>query len=264
MKSPTAVSENFLDRTPGGLIAFWGLCLAVGGLSALVAAFTTATDGTVATGWHGGFATLFAVLLLPLPFLTLPQLRAQGHVRLGRVAPRSAWLRELDDHRRMLLLNWALAALPLLLLRLLARPAGETWLATGLTALWPAALLAGLMGMSLLAAAAWAGLMSWPWGLAATVALMGLVVPGADGLPGPHRTLSGHASTRPGRPCSTASACSCCWPPPLRWPATWCTAGWRRARPPATLARAPCKGWCGAGTGSRNAGATSTAAPMRA
>ena len=183
MKSPTAVSGGFLDCTPGGLIAFWGLCLAVGGLSVLVAAFTAATDGAVATGWHGGFATLFAVLLLPMPFLTLPQLRAQGHVRLGRVAPRSAWLRELDDHRRMLLLSWALAALPLLLLRLLARPAGETWLATGLTALWPAALLAGLMGMSLLAAAAWAGLMSWPWGLAATVALMGLVVPGADGLP---------------------------------------------------------------------------------
>lgn len=174
---------SFFGRAPGGLVVLWLICVAMGGAAVLVATVSGASGGTVAAGWHAGFATLASALLLPLPFLTLDQLRAQRRVWLGRVAPLAAWQQALYDHRRMLLLSWALAALPLLVLRLLTRPADEAWAATALAALWPAALLAGLMGLGLLLAAALAGLLAWPWGLAAGGALMALVVPGADGVP---------------------------------------------------------------------------------
>lgn len=174
---------GYFSRAPGGLLVLWLICVAIGGAAVLVAMVSGATGGTVAAGWHAGFTTLASVLLLPLPFFTLHQLRDQRRVWLGRVTPLAAWQRALQDHRRTLLLSWALAALPLLVLRLLARPADEAWATTAVAALWPAALLAGLIGLGLLLAAALAGLLARPWGLAAGSALVALVVPGADGVP---------------------------------------------------------------------------------
>lgn len=173
----------YLDRMPGGLLVLWFVAVGIGGMAVLIAAVSAATGEAVAAGWHSGFFTLAAVLLLPLPMLTLDQLRAQRSVWLGRVAPLSAWRRALHDHRRTLAVSWLLAALPLLLLRLLARPEGEAWGSSLVAAVWPAALLAGLLGLGLLLAAALAGLLAWPWGLGSAGVLLVLTAPGPAGVP---------------------------------------------------------------------------------
>jgi hypothetical protein len=166
-----------IDRMRGGFVVFWLIAAGMAGLAVLLAVLHSATDKLLPTAWQTGFTIVSAALLLPLPFFTLDHLRAQHGVWLGRVAPLSAWRLALADHRRTLFVSWALAALPLVLLRLLAGPGGSTGVDAALSVLWPVALLGALLGMALLLAAALAGLLTWPWGCAAALALLALAVP---------------------------------------------------------------------------------------
>ncbi|RVU47205.1 hypothetical protein [Rubrivivax rivuli] len=182
--SAGAVSKRgFLGRVPSGLLVFWGLCVLLHGVTVLLVMAAAAQGEVVSPGWQTGLTALACVLLMPLPLFTVPQLRAERAVWLGRVAPLPAWQRALHDHRRALLLSWALVALPLALLRVLTRPEAETWGATLLEAAWPAALLAALMGLALAAAAALARLLPAAWGALAGLALLVLVMPEAGGVP---------------------------------------------------------------------------------
>lgn len=183
MSAGSVSKRGFLGRVPSGLLVFWGLCVLLHGVTVLLVMAAAAQGEVVSPGWQTGLTALACVLLMPLPLFTVPQLRAERAVWLGRVAPLLAWQRALHDHRRALLLSWALVALPLALLRVLTRPEAETWGATLLEAAWPAALLAALMGLALAAAAALARLLPAAWGALAGLALLVLVMPEAGGVP---------------------------------------------------------------------------------
>ncbi|MDN3545080.1 MAG: hypothetical protein ACK4S6_12135 [Roseateles asaccharophilus] len=174
MMSAPARRFGFFERTPVGWVVLWVICAVMGGTVLVALLMSGLAMGQLDAGWHTGLSLLATALLLPLPFATLAQLRVQHRVWLGRVAPLALWHKALRDHQRDLLLFWAVIALPLLVLRLLMPPAGEHWAMTVLSALWGAAMLAGLLGLALLLAAALQGLLSWPWGLGAGSALLAL------------------------------------------------------------------------------------------
>ena len=183
MSAGAVAKRGFLGRVPAGLLVFWGLCVLLHGVTVLLVMAAAAQGEVVSPGWQAGLTALACVLLMPLPLFTVPQLRAERAVWLGRVAPLPAWQRALQDHRRALLLSWALVAVPLALLRVLTRPEAETWGATLLEAAWPAALLAALMGLALATAAALARLLPAAWGALAGAALLVLLMPEAGGVP---------------------------------------------------------------------------------
>lgn len=176
-----SAQDGFDGRTMPGMAVWWGLIAAVAGVSALAATVAAATGGQIAGGWHTGFLALAGALLLPVPFHVLDRLHAERRVWLGRVAPLANWHAALRRSRRTLLLSWALAAVPLVLLRLLAQPPAEAWAATVLLALFTAALLAAVLGLGLLAAARWEGLLAWPVGVASGVAAIALLAYAGSG-----------------------------------------------------------------------------------
>ncbi len=178
---------SFFERTPGGWAVAWLAAVFFGGGVALMAIAFAATGNTLSPGWHSGFLVVSAALLLPLPFLSMAHLHAQRGVWLGRVAPLSAWRLALVDHRHTLLISWALAALPLVLQRLLTWREGDSPVATALFAAWPLAALSGWLGVGLLLAAALAGSVAWPWAGVAAVAMAAVAMAapwlqGADSL----------------------------------------------------------------------------------
>jgi hypothetical protein len=172
---------DFDARTMPGVGVWWGLIAAVAGASALAATVAAATGGQIAAGWHAGFLALASALLLPVPFHVLNRLHAERRVWVGRAAPLANWHAALRRSRRTLLLSWATAAVPLVLLRLLAQPPSEAWATAVLMAIFTTALLAAVLGLGLLAAAAWQGLLPWPLGAAAGVAALALLAYGGSG-----------------------------------------------------------------------------------
>ena len=154
-------TADFFDQMPGGWLFLWLLSMAITGLALLVAVAQTAIQGALGPPWQSGFMLASALLLMPLPFAVLHPLLVQRAVWLGRVAPRSALQRAQTRMFQTLTLSWLLWATPLaLLMNPVSAPGG------GLTQLLLApAVLAAVLGLSLLAAAAWQGLLRAPFGL---------------------------------------------------------------------------------------------------
>lgn len=175
-----AVQPGFDGRTMPGLAVWWGLMVAIGGGSLVIATVAAASGEPISGGWQAGFLGMAGALLLPIPFWVLDRLHAERRVWVGRAAPRASWQAALRGSRRTWLISWALAAVPLVLMRLLTRPAFEAWITALPMVLLPAALLAAVLGLGLLAAAAWQGLVAWPVGLAALVGAIALLTWGAQ------------------------------------------------------------------------------------
>lgn len=165
-----------------GLAAWslWGLYWLVGCLAVAVA---SAASGVRLPGLlHQVLTAVACAWLLPVVLHQTQRLAAQHSVWHGRVAPQGAWQQARQHHRATLWLAWSTAALPLVLLRGLARPAGEAWAATAWVMAVTLALLAAVLGLSLLAAAAWCGAVRGAWGLLAGVGLVALLAGGAGSL----------------------------------------------------------------------------------
>ncbi|MFZ4651628.1 MAG: hypothetical protein ACOYLV_13020 [Rubrivivax sp.] len=183
-----SMSSNFDGRRMPGPDVWWMLIAAIAGAGALATTLGAVRGGLFVPRWHAEFLALAGALLLPVPFVVLDRLQAERRVWAGRAAPLAGWHAALSKSRRTLLLSWGLAVLPLVLMRLLTRPAAEAWAATVMMALFTAALLAGALALGMLAAAAWQGLLAGPTGAAAGMAALGVLPSGVaavapEGLP---------------------------------------------------------------------------------
>jgi hypothetical protein len=167
--------SDFDGRRMPGPDVWWMLIAAVAGAGALAATLGAASGGLFVPRWHAEFLALAGALLLPVPFFVLERLQAERRVWVGRAAPLTGWHAALRKSRHTLLISWALAAAPLVLMRLLTRPAAEAWAVTVVMAFVTAALLAALLGLGLLAAAAWQGLLNGPAGAVAGAAAVGVL-----------------------------------------------------------------------------------------
>lgn len=167
-----------LDGLAIGPVLCWCLCVFMFGLLVLLASLSAATGTRWSAPWHEAFATAACLLLLPLPFFVVHRLAAQWRVWQCRLAPLASWQEAVGRHLRMLLIAWGLVALPLLMLLGLTGGSDPGRSATALLLLSAPALLGAVLGLGLLAAAGWAGMLAWPWGLAGGLALGGVPASG--------------------------------------------------------------------------------------
>lgn len=166
---------------PADGLAAWGLWALFWLAGCLAVAVASAASGMRLPGLlHQALTAVACAWLLPVVFHKTQRLTAQRHVWQGRVAPQAAWPSARQHHRRTLWLAWSTAALPLLVLRGLARPAGEDWAFTAMVMASTLVLLAAVLGLSVLAAAAWYGAVGAAWGLVAGAGLI-TVLAGAGG-----------------------------------------------------------------------------------
>ena len=169
------IQPDFDGRRMPGMTVWWALIAVIAGAGALVATLGAVTGERFVPRWHAEFLALAGALLLPVPFFVLDRLQAERRVWVGRAAPLLGWHTALRRSRLTWLMSWALAAAPLVLMRLLTRPVAEAWAVTVVMAFVTAALLAALLGLGLLAAAAWQGLLNGPAGAVAGVAAVGVL-----------------------------------------------------------------------------------------
>jgi hypothetical protein len=169
------IQPDFDGRRMPGMTVWWALIAVIAGAGALVATLGAVTGERFVPRWHAEFLALAGALLLPVPFFVLERLQAERKVWVGRAAPLLGWHAALRRSRLTWLMSWALAAAPLVLMRLLTRPAAEAWAVTVVMAFVTAALLAAVLGLGLLAAAAWQGLLNGPAGAVAGAAAVGVL-----------------------------------------------------------------------------------------
>lgn len=138
------------DRVFGWLVISGTLAACISVLSVVVALLSAFAGRPFSMVWVALVFTATSILLAPLPLLTLPALRAEGRVLNARRAPAAVWRHRVARHNGMVGAALLVAALALVLLRLLATPAPSV-----VQALLPGALLCALGGaMVLLSAAA--------------------------------------------------------------------------------------------------------------
>lgn len=160
-----------LDGLADGPLLFWCLCAMVLGLVALLAMLSAATGARWSAAWQEALAAAACVLLLPLPFHAVHRLAAQWRVWRCRVAPLASWQQAVRRHLRVLVMAWGLVALPLMVLLCLTGDSSHGLSAVVIAVAAAPALLGAVLGLGLLAAAGWAGMLAWPWGLAGGLVL---------------------------------------------------------------------------------------------
>lgn len=181
------------QRVFGWMVVSWTLALSIA-VASLIIAVLMAVNGTpVGLDWTPAFFTAASMLVATLPLLTLPALRAEGRVLRARRVPAAVWRDRVRGHTLLVSISVLVAALALVLLRMLSVPAPVDLL----QALLPGALLMAVAGALLLLAAAADRLLPPLAGAALCVALVVAMHQGsalgalAWGAVGPHNQASG-------------------------------------------------------------------------